>query len=63
MTQELATHGYQISPGALYPTLRRLEVDGLSASERQVVDGRARRVYRAVLAEPAREVLGGVTTP
>ncbi|WP_327241649.1 PadR family transcriptional regulator [Streptomyces sp. NBC_01320] len=71
MTEELARHGYQISPGTLYPTLHRLETDGLLVSEQQVVDGRVRRVYRATeagkqalsedrkaLRELAREVLG-----
>ncbi|MFE4255523.1 PadR family transcriptional regulator [Streptomyces sp. NPDC056910] len=72
MTEELARHGYQISPGTLYPTLHRLEGDGLLTSEQQVVGGRTRRVYRATeagrraleedrqaLKELAREVLGG----
>lgn len=71
MAEELARHGYQISPGTLYPTLHRLETDGLPVSEQQVVDGRTRRVYtateagrkalaedRRALAELAREVLG-----
>ncbi|GHI94241.1 MULTISPECIES: PadR family transcriptional regulator [Streptomyces] len=71
MTDELARHGYRISPGTLYPTLHRLEADGLLESEQRVVEGRARRVYRATeagrqalaedrkaLAELAREVLG-----
>lgn len=71
MTEELARHGYRISPGTLYPTLHRLEADGLLVSEQRVVDGRARRVYtatdagrtalaedREALAELAREVLG-----
>ncbi len=71
MTQELATHGYLISPGTLYPTLHRLEAEGLLASKQRLVDGRIRRVYRATeagrqalaedrtaLAELAREVLG-----
>lgn len=71
MTEELARHGYQISPGTLYPTLHRLEADGLLTSEQRVVDGRVRRVYRATeagkqalaedrkaLQELAREVLG-----
>ncbi|MFB7502895.1 PadR family transcriptional regulator [Streptomyces broussonetiae] len=71
MTEELAHHGYRISPGTLYPTLHRLEADGLLVSEQRVVDGRARRVYtatqagrealaedRRALAELAREVLG-----
>jgi DNA-binding PadR family transcriptional regulator len=55
MTNELARHGYQISPGTLYPTLHRLEADGLLASERRVVDGRVRRVYRAT--EAGRQAL------
>ncbi|MFE2990602.1 PadR family transcriptional regulator [Streptomyces sp. NPDC059262] len=71
MTEELARHGYDISPGTLYPTLHRLEADGLLTSEQRVVDGRTRRVYtatkagkkalaedRRALRELAREVLG-----
>jgi DNA-binding PadR family transcriptional regulator len=71
LTEELARHGYRISPGTLYPTLHRLEADGLLVSEQRVVGGRVRRVYRATedgkralaedreaLAELAREVLG-----
>ncbi|MCZ7415718.1 MULTISPECIES: PadR family transcriptional regulator [unclassified Streptomyces] len=71
MTAELTRHGYRISPGTLYPTLHRLEADGLLTSEQRVVAGRTRRVYRATaageralaedrraLAELAREVLG-----
>ena len=70
MTIELAGHGYEISPGTLYPTLHRMESDGLLVSEQRVVEGRTRRVYRATeagraalaedrkaLAELAREVL------
>jgi len=72
IAKELARHGHDISPGTLYPTLHRLEADGLLTSEQRVVDGRARRVYRVTqagrralredrkaLAELAREVLGG----
>lgn len=71
MTRELARHGHRISPGTLYPTLHRLEADGLLVSEQRVVDGRSRRVYRATeagrralaedraaLIELARELLG-----
>lgn len=71
ITKELARHGYDISPGTLYPTLHRLEADGLLSSKPRVVDGRARRVYRVTAAgkralredrkalqELAREVLG-----
>ena len=71
LTQELARHGYRISPGTLYPTLHRLEADGLLASKQRVIDGRTRRMYRATaagkraltddrraLAELAHELLG-----
>jgi len=47
LTEELRRHGYKVSPGTLYPTLHRLEAGGLLVSHQQVVDGRARRVYRA----------------
>jgi DNA-binding PadR family transcriptional regulator len=47
MSEELANHGYSISPGTLYPTLHRMEQDGLLASRQEVVGGRPRRVYRA----------------
>jgi DNA-binding PadR family transcriptional regulator len=47
MAEELARHGYRISPGTLYPTLHRMEDDGLLSSRRTVIDGRSRRVYRA----------------
>ena len=47
MSDELARHGYEISPGTLYPTLHRLEQEGLLASRDVLADGRHRRVYRA----------------
>jgi len=46
MSRELAEHGYEISPGTLYPTLHRLEQEGLLASRKEVVGGRTRRLYR-----------------
>lgn len=45
MSAELARHGYRISPGSLYPTLHRMEADGLLVSRPEVVDGHARRRY------------------
>ena len=47
MIQELAHHGYSISPGSLYPILHGLERKGyLRASEQR--NGKSlRRVYRA----------------
>ena len=47
MAQELAHHGYRISPGSLYPTLHKMETEGLIRSTQKVVDGRARRSYVA----------------
>lgn len=47
MSTELARHGYSISPGTLYPTLHRMEDEGLLTSTTEVVGGRTRRVYRA----------------
>jgi DNA-binding PadR family transcriptional regulator len=47
MSAELAHHGYDVSPGTLYPLLHRLELDGLLASHKEVDAGRARRVYVA----------------
>jgi DNA-binding PadR family transcriptional regulator len=47
MSAELAEHGYTISPGTLYPTLHRMEADGLLRSRRTVVEGKSRRCYEA----------------
>jgi DNA-binding PadR family transcriptional regulator len=47
MIEELARHGYHISPGSLYPMLHSLEKKGYLRSSEQR-DGRSiRRVYRA----------------
>ena len=45
MMEELARHGYAISPGTLYPTLHSLERAGYLTSDRRVVEGRQRRYY------------------
>lgn len=60
MSAELARHGHRISPGTLYPTLHRMEADGLLVAREEIVEGRRRRRYRAtqegerVLAETRR---------
>src|ERR1700739_450271 len=47
MMEELARHGYRISPGSLYPLLHSLEKKGYLKSTEQR-DGKSRRnVYRA----------------
>ena len=46
MSRELAGHGYDISPGTLYPTLHRLEEEGLLSSRGTVEEGHSLRVYK-----------------
>ncbi len=43
--KELGRHGYQLSPGTLYPTLHRLEKDGYLERQSRVVAGKARNYY------------------
>jgi PadR family transcriptional regulator, regulatory protein PadR len=45
MIAELARHGYQLSPGTLYPLLHSLEEQGYLAREDRVVEGRVRKYY------------------
>lgn len=44
--EELARHGYRLSPGTLYPQLHEMERRGYLSSENKEWDGRIRRVYR-----------------
>lgn len=46
LIDELARHGYSLSPGTLYPMLHSLEKEGLLAREKRVVEGKARKYYR-----------------
>lgn len=45
MGEELARHGYRISPGALHQILRHMQEEGLLTSRHQLTDGHARVVY------------------
>jgi DNA-binding PadR family transcriptional regulator len=47
LIEELRRHGYQLSPGTLYPMLHSMEAKGLLRSRIRGVAGRNRRVYRA----------------
>ncbi len=47
MIAELRRHGYELSPGTLYPILHRMQSRGLLTSRKKQVAGRVRRVYRA----------------
>jgi DNA-binding PadR family transcriptional regulator len=43
---ELARHGYQLSPGTLYPLLHSLEDSHYVQREDRIVDGKVRKYYR-----------------
>jgi DNA-binding PadR family transcriptional regulator len=47
MIEELARHGYRISPGTLYPMLHAMERKGYLKSSLSGSGRRARRLYRA----------------
>ncbi len=72
LIRELRRHGYELSPGTLYPTLHELEDQGYLRCRSEVVHGRRRKYYTATgagrrllaaarrkLRELARELLGG----
>src|SRR5919198_6726896 len=43
---ELARHGYQLSPGTLYPLLHSLEASHYVEREDRIVEGKVRKYYR-----------------
>ncbi len=43
--EELEGHGYHVSPGLIYPTLKSLEKQGLLKSNKKVIQGRVRKYY------------------
>lgn len=45
LIEELAHHGYEISPGTLYPILHQLEKAGYLMCEPQNVGGKIRKYY------------------
>jgi PadR family transcriptional regulator, regulatory protein PadR len=45
MIAELARHGYDLSPGTLYPLLHSLEEQGYLLRTERVVEGRVRKYY------------------
>lgn len=49
MIEELARHGYRISPGSLYPLLHGLERKGYLRSREQRNGKSLRKVYRATV--------------
>jgi PadR family transcriptional regulator, regulatory protein PadR len=63
MMEELRRHGYEVSPGTIYPVLHGLETDGYLAREERVVGGKVRKYYtiteegRAALAEARAKIV------
>lgn len=43
--EELRRHGYDLSPGTLYPTLHSMEKAGYLRREDRVVEGKIRKYY------------------
>ena len=58
MIEELKRHGYEISPGTLYPVLHSLEHAGLLERDDRVVRGKVRKYYAAT--EAGRRALAEV---
>jgi PadR family transcriptional regulator PadR len=44
--EELPRHGYEVSPGTIYPLLHGLEADGYLQREDRLVEGKVRKYYR-----------------
>jgi PadR family transcriptional regulator PadR len=45
MLEELRAHGYNISPGTLYPILQSMELDGMLSKKEKNVEGKIRKYY------------------
>lgn len=45
MIKELKTHGYNISPGTLYPMLHTMTKKGLLTVTKKIVHGKQRKLY------------------
>jgi PadR family transcriptional regulator, regulatory protein PadR len=58
LIRELARHGYDVSPGTVYPILHELERAGYLRREDWVVQGKVRKYYR--ITPPGRQALAEV---
>jgi DNA-binding PadR family transcriptional regulator len=47
MIRELKRHGYDLSPGTLYPILHKLKETGYLEQRVEVVEGKQRKYYQA----------------
>jgi len=63
MIEELRRHGYEVSPGTIYPVLHGLESGGYLTREDRVVGGKVRKYYtitvegRAALGEARAKIV------
>jgi DNA-binding PadR family transcriptional regulator len=55
MIQELKNHGYNLSPGTLYPLLHSMEKNKLLISRTQTMNGKQRKLY--TITEKGKETL------
>lgn len=46
MIEELGEHGYDMSPGTLYPLLHSMESSGLLEKEEKTIEGKIRKYYK-----------------
>jgi PadR family transcriptional regulator, regulatory protein PadR len=62
LIEELAEHGYKLSPGTLYPILHGLEEEKLLSSYEEVINGKVRKYY-AITAAGSQISSGTAATP
>ncbi len=53
LMEELRQHGYDLSPGTLYPILHALHKNALLTFQKKTVNGKQRKYYRATAAGQA----------
>lgn len=46
LISELARHGYELSPGTIYPILHNLESQGYLKPRKKTVNGKVRKYYK-----------------
>lgn len=62
LIEELARHGYELSPGTLYPLLHSLQESGYLLRQERVIGGKVRKYYsitdegQRALAEARRQI-------
>ena len=51
--KDLSDNSIQLTEGAIYPALHKMEKNGLITSTKEIVNGRTRKYYAIVLSESA----------